>query len=161
MNIHKIVKIFAAVVSLIAVFLLVRIIMIGDEALESDVSKQGIIDFFVYFARYLLIAVAIVTVVLSIMNLLKHPKALKKTLIGVGVLLVLLAVTYFMASSEEVKDAFGEIVPIKNSKGIILSGDEAASVSKWVSALINFTGILGFLGILAIGSGFVKSLVKK
>ena len=161
MDINKIVKILAAVISLIAVFLLVRIIMIGDEVIESDASKQGIIDFFASFALYLLIAVAIITLVLSLFNLFKHPKALKKTLIGLGVLLVLFAITYFMASSEEVKDALGEVVPIKNSKGVILTGDEAASVSKWVSGMINFTGILGLLGILAIGSGFVKSLVKK
>jgi len=87
-------------------------------------------------------------VVVSIGNLIKHPKALKKSLLGIAVMLVLFALAYFTSSGEAVTDGFGKV----------LKGGEAGNVSHWVSALINFTGILGFVGIVAIGLGVFKSL---
>ena len=82
--------------------------------------------------------------------MVKHPDALKKALTGIVVLGVLLAIAYFMASDDAVT----------NSVGKVIKDGEAGPVSKWVSALINFTGILGLLGLLAIAGGFFKSLIK-
>jgi len=159
-KVSKILKIVAGVISVIGVFFLVRIIMIGDETLETDVDKQSIISWFVSFSTFLLIGVTVVTLLLSIRNLFKHPKALKKTMMSLGILLVLLVIMYFTASGDEIKDTFGDIIPIKDMSGKILVGSEAASVSKWVSALINFTGLLGITGLVIIGYGFVKGLFK-
>ena len=147
----KILTIIAAVISLIGVFFMLRVIMIGDDAIESDPSKQGVVAGFVTFALILLIAVAAITVILSILNLVKNPQSLKKTLMGVAVLGVILLITYFTASGDAVIDPLTQTM---------VKDGEAGSVSKWVSALINFTGILGAAGLGIIGFGIVKNLVK-
>jgi uncharacterized membrane protein len=159
-NKSKILTIIAGVISLIGVFFMVRIIMVGDDAIESDVANQGIISGFVYFAVALLIVVTLVTLVLSIGNLVKNPQNLKKTLIGLGILVALLAITHFTASDALATDAFGEAVEIKNTSGDILVGDEAKSITKWVAGLITFTGLLGAAGLGVIGFGIIKNLAK-
>ena len=160
-KLSKILTLVAGVISLIGVFFMVRIIMVGDETLKSDAAAQGsVISPFVTFALIVLVAVAIVTVVLSVLNLAKNPQNLKKSLISVAILLVLLAVTYFTASGELATDAFGEVIEIKDTSGKILTGAEAASVTKWVGGLITFTGVLGAAGLAIIGFGLVKNLTK-
>ncbi|MGB5364271.1 MAG: hypothetical protein WBN17_13305 [Aureibaculum sp.] len=151
MDKSKILTIVASVIGVIGVFFLVRVIMAGDDAIESSLDLQSsIVDPFIMFARFLLIATAVLTLAISAVNLVKHPDALKKALTGIVVLGVLLAIAYFMASDDAVT----------NSVGKVIKDGEAGPVSKWVSALINFTGILGLLGLLAIAGGFFKSLIK-
>lgn len=143
MDKSKILTIVTAVISVIGIFLLIRVLMADDSA-----SLDGSVGAFVNYAYYLLILTAIITVVLSIANLIKHPGALKKSLMGVAVMVVLLAIAYFTASSDAVTDGFGKV----------LEGGEAGNVSQWVSALINFSGILGALGLVSIAAGVFKSL---
>ena len=159
-NKSKILTIIAGVISLIGVFFMVRIIMVGDETIETDVASQGIVDGFVYFAVALLVIVTLVTVVLSVMNLLKNPQNLKKTLLGLGILVALFLITHFTASDALATDAFGEAIEIKNTSGDILTGEEAKSITKRVAGLITFTGILGAVGLGIIGFGIVKNLAK-
>ncbi|HHC80904.1 MAG TPA: hypothetical protein ENK46_13550 [Flavobacteriia bacterium] len=146
----KLLTIITAVIGLIGILFLIRVIMAGDDVKESAEVQAAVVDPFISFSYILLIITAAITVVLSIINLVKHPKALKKTLLGVVILGVLLAITYFTASGEAVIGATGRVI----------ENGEAGATSKWVSALINFTGILGLLGLLAIGQGFVKSMIK-
>ena len=75
-------------------------------------------------------------------------QALKKALIGVVSLVVLLGIMYVMAPDNAVTGA----------DGMIIEDGEAGSGSQWVSALINFTGVLGVIGLITIALGFVKSL---
>jgi len=142
----KILTIIAAVIGILGLILFIRVISAGDDSAAVDSAVGG----FVFFAKYLLIITTIIAVGLSMANLVKHPQALKKTLMALVVLAVLLVIAYFAASGDAVTNIQGEVI----------KDGEAGSVSKWVSALINFTGILGLLGLLAIGQGFVKSLVK-
>ena len=139
----KILTIVTAILSVIGIFLLIRVLMADDSA-----SLDGSVGAFVSYAYYLLILTAIITVVLSILNLIKHPQALKKSLLGIAVMVVLFAIAYFTSSGDAVTDGFGKV----------LKGGEAGNVSHWVSALINFTGILGALGLVAIAAGVFKSL---
>jgi len=159
-NKSKILTIIAGVISLIGVFFMIRIIMVGDDAIESDVASQGIVSGFVYFAVALLIIVTLVTVVLSVANLVKNPDNLKKTLLGLGILVALLLITHFTASDQLATDALGDPVVIKNTSGDIITGEEAKSITQWVAGLITFTGVLGAAGLIAIGSGIVKNLTK-
>lgn len=159
-NKSKILTIIAGVISLIGVFFMIRIIMVGDDAIESDVASQGIVSGFVYFAVALLIIVTLVTVVLSVANLVKNPDNLKKTLLGLGILVALLLITHFTASDQLATDALGDPVVIKNTSGDIITGEEAKSITQWVAGLITFTGVLGAAGLIAIGSGIVKNLIK-
>ncbi len=142
----KILTIVTAVIGVIGAILFVRVLMAGDdsEAIESSVN------IIVHFSKWLLIITAVITVGLSLFNLLKNPKALKKTLLGVVILAVLFGLSYVMASDAAVINQFGDVV--KNG--------EAGSTSKMISALINFTGILSLVAIATIGLGFVKSFIK-
>ena len=150
MNSYKIFKYVAAAVGIIGVIFLIRMMMIGGEAIESDPSKQGVANGFVMFAFWLLVIVAAITILLSVMNLIKNPQNLKKTLLGLAALGVLLMISYFMSSGDAVLDGFGNVV--KNG--------EAGATSKWVGTLITFTGILGAIGLGTIGFGLVKRIIK-
>lgn len=149
-KLSKILTIVAVIISLIGVFFLVRIIMVGDDAIKSG-GEQGIVSGFYSFALFILVAVTLVTLVLSLINLFRNPQSLKRSLIGLAILGVLLMITYFMADGSAVLDPF--------TNKVIKDG-EAGSISKWVSALINFTGLLGLAGIVAILLGVVRSAVK-
>lgn len=143
MDKSKILNIVIAVISIIGAFLFVRVLMAGDDVEAVDSAA----DIIVYYGTFLLIVTALITLVLSMVSLVKNPAALKKTLMGIAVLAVLLIISYVIASDGAVTNSVGKV--IKNG--------EAGSVSKWVGALINFTGILGLIGLVTIAWGFVKS----
>ena len=161
MDKSKIVTIVTAVLGLIGVFFLVRIIMVGEEAIKTDAAVQGgIVDPLITFSNFLVIESIVITIVFSVLNLIKHPEALKKTLIVFGVFLVLFLIAYFTAGDDLATDAQGNALEIKDMSDKILTGEAATSLTKKVTALINFTGILGVIGLLTIGWGFVKSIGK-
>ncbi|WP_425076137.1 hypothetical protein [Psychroserpens sp. S379A] len=101
MNIQKIIKIGALVIGLIAVFFLVRVIMIGDEAFEADAANHGVLSGFVNLALVVLAIAAISAVLFSLVNLVSSPDKLKKSLISFGVFAVILILGYMMSSGEE------------------------------------------------------------
>jgi len=150
-NLSKILTLVSGLIGLIAFYFFIRIVMVGDDTLENDAAAQAsIISPFISFAKFVLIATGIIAVVFSLMNLVKHPEVLKRSLLGVGALLVLLVVAYVMASDAEVTDSVGRI----------LEDGEAGSISKWVSTGINFSGILGVIGLAFFLFDFTKSLAK-
>ena len=150
-KLQRILTIVTGIIGLIGFYYFVRIVMVGDESLETDPELQGnILDPFITFATTLLIAISALAVLFSLLNLFKNPKVLKRSLMGVAVLAVLLIVAYMMASDAAVLDSLGKV----------LEDGEAGSVSKWVSTLINYSFILGAIGLVFFLLDFVKSLVK-
>ncbi|NRA91197.1 MAG: hypothetical protein HRU26_00680 [Psychroserpens sp.] len=101
MNIQKIIKIVALVIGLIAIFFLVRIIMIGDEAIEADVANQGILTSFITLALIVLGIAAVSAVAFSLMNLVSNGEKLKKALISFGAFVLIMLIGFFMSSGEE------------------------------------------------------------
>jgi len=142
----KILTIVVAIIAVIGLILFIRVVSSGDDSAALDGTVGG----YVTFSKLLLIVAAAIAIILSILNLIKHPKALKKSLISIIALGVLLAIAYFAAPGEAVLNASGEVI----------KDGEAGAVSKWVSALIYFTGILGVVGLGFIVAGFAKSFVK-
>ena len=150
-NLSKILTLVAGLIGLIAFYFFIRIVMVGDDTLENDAAAQAsIISPFISFAKFVLISTGLIAVVFSLLNLVKHPQVLKRSLMGVGALLVLLFVAYFMASDAEVTDSVGRV----------LEDGEAGSISKWVSTGINFSAILGVIGLTFFLFDFTKSLAK-
>lgn len=140
-----------SVIGFIGFYFFVRVVMVGDDALETDPALQAsIVSPFISFARFILIATAGMAVVFSVLNLIKHPDVLKRSLIAVAILGGLLIVAYSFASDGAVTDGIGKILP----------DGEAGSVSKWVSTLINYSFILGAIGLVFVAIDFVKGLVK-
>jgi magnesium-transporting ATPase (P-type) len=148
MKSNKILSIIIAVVALVGAFLFIKIFMEDAEAIKTDVDLQNkVISPIIYYSTFLLIATVVITVVLSLWSLVRNPENLKKTLMGLGVLAVLLIVSYFLSDSEAVINAAG---------GISDGGEAGSSTNKWVGTGIWYSIILG-----VIASGFfVYDLVK-
>lgn len=147
----KILTYITGFIGLIGFYFFVRIIMEGDTVLTEDVDAQNsVLSPFITYSIFLLIATSAIAVVFSLINLTKNPAVLKRTLLGVAAMAILLVIAYVFASDAATTDAMGNV---------ILDG-EAGSVSKWVSALINYSFILGAIGLGFFLFDFVKSLVK-
>lgn len=147
----KILTYVTGLIGLIGFYFFVRIVMEGDDAITENADLQAsILSPFISFSIFLLIATAVLSVVFSMLNMTKHPEVLKTTLIGVASMGVLLMLAYFLASDAAVTDTMGKVI----------KDGEAGSISKWVSALINFSFILGAIGLVFFLFDFVKSLVK-
>lgn len=146
-----ILTIVSAVIGFIAFYFFIRIVMVGDDTIENDAAAQAsIVSPFISFATFVLYATAIITVVFSVINLVKNPHVLKTSLIGIGAMAVILVVAYSLASDAEVTDGVGKV----------LEYGEQGSISKWVSTLINYSFILGAIGLVFVLLDFVKGLVK-
>ena len=151
-KLSRILSIITGLISLVAVYFLIRIIMEGDVVVKESVDLQNsLVSPYISFAKWILAITAILAVGFSIWNLLKHPQALKKTLLSLVIFGVLLAMAYMLASDAAVLNVSGNIV----------KDGEAGAVSKWVSTGIWYTLILGGIAMLTILAGFVKSLVSK
>ncbi|MDP2068648.1 MAG: hypothetical protein Q8K04_06745 [Lutibacter sp.] len=147
----KILTFVTGFIGLVGFYFFVRIVMEGDDAIKEDGALQAsILSPFISFSIFLLIATALIAIIFSLLNLTKHPEVLKRTLLGVGAMALLLVLAYVFATDEATTDAMGKV---------ILDG-EAGSVSKWVSTLINYSFILGSIGLAFFLFDFVKSLVK-
>ncbi|MFO7672283.1 MAG: hypothetical protein R6V74_01095 [Lutibacter sp.] len=147
----KILTFVTGFIGLVGFYFFVRIVMEGDDAIKEDGALQAsILSPFISFSIFLLIATAVLAVIFSLLNLTKHPEVLKRTLVGVGAMALLLVLAYVFASDEAVTDAMGKVLP----------DGEAGSVSQWVSTLINYSFILGAIGLGFFLFDFVRSLVK-
>jgi hypothetical protein len=152
MKSNKILSIIIAVVALVGAFLFIRIFMEDAEAIETNVDLQNkVISPIIYYSTFLLIATVAITVVLSLVSLVRNPENLKKTLMGLAVLGVLLIISYGLSDSDAVINAAG---------GISDGGEAGSSTNKWVGTGIWYSIILG-----VIASGFfvydlVKGLIK-
>lgn len=103
MNLHKITKIIAALLGLAGIVFLVMIIAKGDEAIyaaaaEGDSSVMDPIAYVTYIIFGLTIAAVLFFVVI---NLFTNAHTLKSTLIGVGVFVAVLAVSYALSTGSD------------------------------------------------------------
>jgi succinate dehydrogenase hydrophobic anchor subunit len=151
-NVSKILSLVSGLIGLIAIYFLARIIMEGDDAVKESLELQNsLVSPFVSFARIILIITAVIAIVFSLWNLIRHPKQLKKALISLAVMAVLLIIAYGLASD----------AAVTNASGNVIKDGEAGPVSKWVSTGIIYSLILGGVGLAFFLWDFVKGLVTK
>jgi len=143
MNLSRILQIVALVISLIAVYFFVKV-STGDEGSEELASS---VSGFISFTKYLLIGVGLLVAAFMVLGVVKDPKVLKKTLIGLGIFLLLFVVAYMVSGD-------GEVI---TSTGIVEKG---STISKRVSTGINFSIILGGIAFAGFIFDSVKSLLK-
>lgn len=149
-NLSKILKGFVALIAVVAAYFFIKIISTGDEVIIEGGGSLGIVGPMVSFSIGLFLVVLGLTVIFSVVGLFKKPEALKKTLLGLVVLGIFLAISYGLAPDAAVTDVTGEV----------LEGGEAGSNSKWVSTGIWYTLLLGATAIATIVLGGVKSIIK-
>lgn len=152
---NKITKIITYVVTAIAVIgiiLLVRVLMAGEGAVQDDVDVANkVVSPLVYFSQYLLYFTIGVTIVLSLLGLMKNPESLKKTLLALAVLCLLFVCAYFFADSNAVLD---------NADVILKGGEAGSSINRLVGTGIWFSMILGIVGLGFFILDLVKGLIK-
>ena len=138
---HKIFKILALILALLGIAGLVYIMTSGDDAVKADPS---ILNIMMYVA-YAILAIIVVMVLLFVLYGIFTGGNLKKTLISIGLFVLVVVVAYFASSGTE-----------------IVRGDEtySANTVKWVGAgLITFY-ILAAGAILAMILAGVKRITK-
>lgn len=143
MGLHKIFKIIAAILALIGIIFMALILIKGDDVVRA--TGEGL-DGYMYVAYITLAITLIITVLFSITQLFTHKEALKKTLLSVGLFVVIIAISYALASGEAVSKAGEEIV--------------SASGAKWVDTGLRVFYILAFIAIGSMIYSGIRKLIK-
>ena len=152
MKSNKILNILIAAIAIIGGILFIRIFMEDAQAIEKNVDLQNsIVSPLISYSYWLFIATVVITIGLSMWSLIRNPENLKKTLGGLTVLAVLLAVAYFLSDSDAVYNTAGSIEP---------GGEEGSSINHWVGTGIWYSIILGAIASLFFVWDLLKGLVK-
>jgi len=150
MKLHKILKIVAAILSLVGAVLLAMIISEGDTAIDAayrsggDTSSVDQIAYVAYVTFGLILAFVVIFV---IKNLFSSTGSLKGTLIGIGAFTAVIVVSYLF-SGGDTTEYFEQKVQVTESKSHIVG-----------AGLVSFY-ILGALAIFSILFSGVKKLIK-
>lgn len=133
MGFHKILKIIVLILSLIGIVLLATILTGNDGVISAYMSMA-----------YIVLALAIIfTLVFSLTQVFTNKENLKKTLISLGLFLLIIAVSYALAEGNEV-----------TKNGVVVASESA---SKWVGA-----GLMTFYALAAIAIGaMIYSGIRK
>lgn len=153
MKSNKILNIAITAIALIGGILFIRIFSEDAEVIETNVDVQNsLVSPLISFSFWLFIAAVVISVVLSIFSVIRNPENLKKTLGALGVLAVLLLISYFLSDSNAVYDA--------NGLSVLKGGEEGSSTNKWVGTGIWYSVILGGIASLFFVWDLIKGLVK-
>ncbi|MCS6832152.1 MAG: hypothetical protein NZ521_01145 [Flammeovirgaceae bacterium] len=98
------------------------------------------------FAMFLFIAAVALAVLLSLYTGLKDPQKFLKSLIGAGVLVVVLIIGYVFAGNE--------VTPVYTQFGV------DASLSKTIGGMLNTTYILFIVAILGIAADSILKFIR-
>lgn len=152
MKSNKILNILIAVIAIIGAFLFIRIFMEDADLLKEDGDLQNkVISPIIYFSTFLFYAAVVIAVLLSLWSLIRNPQNLKKTLLGIGVLAVVLIIAYVMSDTQAVLD----------TQGVVLEGgEEGSTTNKWVGTGILYSIILGGIASFFFVYDLVKGLIK-
>ncbi|MDG1791344.1 MAG: hypothetical protein P8H34_07830 [Flavobacteriaceae bacterium] len=138
MGLHKIIKIVGLILSVVGAAILGMIIMKGDDVIKETGSG---VDGFLYTAYIIFVLVLISVVVFGFKGLMSGN--IKNTLITIGSFILIVALSYGLADSNQLTLANGELLSEANSK--------------WIGA-----GLYTFyiLAIVAIGSMVISGFKK-
>lgn len=145
MTLHKILKYLALVIGVIGLILWARVLMAGDDAIESSADVQAsVVTPFLYVA-YLVFAIIVLLVLFFVIKGL-FSGDIKRTLIAIGAFLLVVVVAYLLTDGTETQ----------LSDGTMLS----ANANHWVGAgLVTFYILAGIAILLMVVSG-VRKLIK-
>ena len=132
MNLHKVTKIAAIVISVLS------LIFLGGLMASEDSANSSMITPLIYLSYVILFACIALVLIYVFKNLVSKKDDLKKTMISLGLFLALILVSFILADGEEVKTATNEIIA-------------SESTSKWVSTGLN---MFYLLAVVAVGTMF-------
>ena len=152
MGLHKITKAIMGVLGIVGLIVAGIVATLDGDGLKQEIKAVGIqatevpqsISILVFIA-YIVLIVSIVLVVMFVLKGLFAGNA-KNTLMAIGAFLLVIAVSYLLASGEE--------TPLRDGQTLSANG------AKWVSAGLNAFYILAVVAVLAMLSGGLKKLIK-
>lgn len=145
MTLHKILKYIALVIGVVGLILWGRVLLAGDDAIESSASVQASVVTPFLIVAYIIFALIVLLVLVFVIKGLFSGN-IKKTLMSVGVFLLIIVVSYLLTSGSEVTMSDGEVY--------------SANTTHWVGAgLVTFYILAATAVMLMVVSG-VKKLIK-
>ena len=146
---HKILKIVAAVLSLIGIVSLVRIIAAGDEAIKTG-GEDGLFEPMAWIGYITLGITILFVLIFALKNLFTNTANLKNTLIGVGAFLAVLIIAYVVSGGDTMQYELQE-------DNTFASDGQSTMVG---AGLVAFYILLAVAAITMIFSG-VKKIISK
>ena len=141
MNLHKVTKIAAIVISVLS------LVFLGGLMASDDAANSSWITPLIYLSYVILIACIALVLSYVFKNLFSKKEDLKKTFIIIGLFIGVLLISYILSDGSEVRSVSNEVIATE-------------STSKWVGTGILLTTILAIVAILSVfWSGFNK--IKK
>ena len=145
MTLHKILKYIAIVIGVVGLILWGRVLMTGDEAIESSASVQASVVTPFLIVAYVVFALIVLLVLFYVIKGL-FSGDIKRTLIAVGAFILVIAIAYFVSGGTQMTMTDGEVI--------------SADTVHWVSAgLITFY-ILAITAILLMVVSGIRKLIK-
>jgi len=126
MNLHKLTKIAAIVISVLSIVFLAGLMAGGDDANNSWISPL------IYMSYFVLAACVVIVLVYVLKNLFSNKENLKKTMISVGLFLAVVLVSFILADGSDVKVG-DEVVTGMTSKLV--------STGLWMFYILAFVSI--------------------
>lgn len=147
MSLHKILKIIAAVLSLVGVVLLAMIMSSGDDTIEAEYLSGGntaTVDNMIYVSYAIFILVLAFVIYFVIKNLFSNTGSLKSTLMGAGAFVAVIVISYLFSGGDSTAYF-----------------DQGVQVTEGTSKIVG-AGIVSFyiFGVLAIFSIFLSGIKK-
>lgn len=145
MNLYKIVKYIALVIGVVGLILWGRVLMAGDDAIETSADVQASVVTPFLIVAYVVIALIILLVLFFVLKGL-FTGNIKKTLISIGAFILVIIVAYLFSDGTET---------IMKDGGVL-----TASESHWIgTGLVTFY-ILAIGAILLMALSGVRKLIK-
>jgi len=126
MNLHKLTKIAAIVISVLSIVFLAGLMAGDDDANNSWISPL------IYMSYFVLAACVVIVLVYVLKNLFSNKENLKKTMVSVGLFLAVVLVSFILADGSDVKVG-DEVVTGMTSKLV--------STGLWMFYILAFVSI--------------------
>ena len=149
MNFQNIIKIVSGVLGVLGAIFLFRIMNTGDDQIKMDASMGDFstVTPLIMLAILILTITVFVTITFSLRSLAADTKKLKKSLIMIGIFILIIAVSFGISDGIE--------TPLKD--GEILS----ANGSRWVGTGIRVFYILTVVAFVSMIFSSVKKLISR
>jgi hypothetical protein len=145
MTLHKVLKYIALVIGVIGLILWGRVLLAGDESIESSASVQASVVTPFLIVAYIVFALILLIVLFYVIKGLFSGN-IKRTLMSVGAFVLVVLVAYILTDGTETQMNDGEIL--------------SASGSHWVGAGLVTFYILAATAILLMVVSGVRKLIK-
>ena len=121
--------------------------LVKENGSETFLESIGTVDPIYNLTLFIFVTIIIATIVTVFMTLAKNPSGLKKTILGIGIFIVILAIGYTIAEGTE--------TPLKDGEVLSEMG------SRWVGTGLYMFYILAFSAVFLMLTSGVKKIIGK